>query len=53
MAVGKRAANLGRVNGIAAGQLGFAVDKALKTGVTARNLGTMSKLRGMAEARSR
>jgi uncharacterized protein (DUF1697 family) len=50
MAVGRRAAYLWCVNGIAAGQLGFAVDKALKTGVTARNLGTMTKLRGLAEA---
>ncbi|HEU4828748.1 MAG TPA: DUF1697 domain-containing protein [Gemmatimonadales bacterium] len=50
MAVGKRAAYLWCVNGISAGQLGFAVDKALKTGVTARNLGTMTKLRAMAEA---
>lgn len=47
MAVGSRAAYLWCVNGIAAGQLGFAVDKALKTGVTARNLGTMTKLRGL------
>lgn len=44
-AAGKRAAYLWCVNGISAGQLGFAVDKALKNGVTARNLGTMIKLR--------
>ena len=49
MAVGKRAAYLWCVNGISAGQLGFAVDKALKTGVTARNLGTMTKLRALAD----
>ena len=48
MAVGSRAAYLWCVNGISAGRLGFAVDKALKTGVTARNLGTMTKLREMA-----
>ncbi len=50
MAVGSRAAYLWCVNGIAAGQLGFAVDKALKSGVTARNLGTMTKLREMLRA---
>ena len=49
MSVGTRAAYLWCVNGISAGQLGFAVDKALKTGVTARNLGTMTKLRGLAD----
>lgn len=48
MAVGRRAAYLWCVNGISAGQLGFAVDKALKTGVTARNLATMRKLRDLA-----
>lgn len=48
MAVGKRAAYLWCVNGISAGRLGFAVDKTLKTGVTARNLGTMTKLRALA-----
>lgn len=50
MAVGSRAAYLWCVNGIAAGQLGFAVDKALKSGVTARNLGTMTKLREILRA---
>ena len=44
-AAGTRAAYLWCVNGISSGQLGFAVDKALKNGVTARNLGTMTKLR--------
>lgn len=48
MAVGRRAAYLWCVDGISAGQLGFAVDRALKTGVTARNLGTMTKLRELA-----
>jgi uncharacterized protein (DUF1697 family) len=48
MAVGSRAAYLWCVNGISAGQLGFAVDKALRTGVTARNLATMTKLRELA-----
>jgi uncharacterized protein (DUF1697 family) len=43
-AAGKRAAYLWCVNGISAGELGFAVDKALRNGVTARNLGTMTKL---------
>jgi uncharacterized protein (DUF1697 family) len=50
MAVGSRAAYLWCVNGISAGQLGFAVDRALKTGVTARNLGTMTKLRALSSA---
>lgn len=48
LAVGTRAAYLWCVNGISAGQLGFAVDRALKDGVTARNLGTMTKLRALA-----
>ena len=48
LAVGTRAAYLWCVNGISAGELGFAVDKALKSGVTARNLATMSKLRVLA-----
>lgn len=48
LAVGTRAAYLWCVNGIAAGQLGFAVDRALKDGVTARNLATMTKLRELA-----
>jgi hypothetical protein len=48
LAVGTRAAYLWCVNGISAGQLGFAVDRALKDGVTARNLGTMTKLRELA-----
>ena len=50
MAVGTRAAYLWCANGIAAGQLGFAVDRALRAGVTARNLGTMTKLRVLAGA---
>lgn len=50
LAVGKRAAYLWCVNGISAGELGFAVDKALRTGVTARNLGTMTKLREIAKS---
>ena len=45
LAVGTRAAYLWCVNGISAGELGFAVDRALKDGVTARNLATMTKLR--------
>lgn len=49
-AAGKRAAYLWCVNGISAGELGFAVDKALKNGVTARNLGTMTKLREIARS---
>jgi uncharacterized protein (DUF1697 family) len=48
LAVGTRAAYLWCVNGIAAGELGFAVDRSLKNGVTARNLATMTKLRGLA-----
>jgi uncharacterized protein (DUF1697 family) len=48
MAVGTRAAYLWCANGISAGELGFAVDKALRTGVTARNLATMTKLRELA-----
>src|SRR5687768_3001848 len=45
LAVGTRAAYLWCANGIAAGELGFAVDRALRDGVTARNLATMTKLR--------
>jgi uncharacterized protein (DUF1697 family) len=52
LAVGTRAAYLWCANGISAGQLGFAVDKALRTGVTARNLGTMTKLREIARSRA-
>ena len=48
LAVGSRAAYLWCADGIAAGELGFAVDRALRTGVTARNLATMTKLRGLA-----
>ena len=47
LAVGSRAAYLWCVNGISAGELGFAVDRALKNGVTARNLATMMKLRAL------
>jgi uncharacterized protein (DUF1697 family) len=47
LAVGSRAAYLWCVDGISAGQLGFAVDRALKNGVTARNLATMTKLRAL------
>lgn len=43
--IGSRAAYLWCPDGISAGQLGFAMDRALKDGVTARNLGTMTKLR--------
>ena len=45
LAIGTRAAYLWCVNGISAGELGFAVDRAIKDGVTARNLATMTKLR--------
>lgn len=48
LAVGARAAYLWCANGIAAGELAFAVDRALRTGVTARNLATMRKLRELA-----
>jgi uncharacterized protein (DUF1697 family) len=48
LAVGSRAAYLWCVNGISSGQLGFAVDRALKDGVTARNLATMTKLLALA-----
>ena len=47
LAVGSRAAYLWCVNGISAGELGFAVDRALRNGVTARNLATMTKLRAL------
>lgn len=50
LAVGTRAAYLWCPNGISAGQLGFAMDRALKDGVTARNLGTMTKLRELVRA---
>jgi uncharacterized protein (DUF1697 family) len=50
LAIGTRAAYLWCANGISAGQLGFAVDRALKDGVTARNLGTMMKLRELVRA---
>ena len=36
------------MNGISSGDLGFAVDRALKDGVTARNLATMTKLLALA-----
>ena len=45
LAVGSRAAYLWCVNGISAGQLGLAIDRTLKIGVTARNLATMTRLR--------
>ena len=48
LAVGSRAAYLWCANGISSGQLGFAIDRALKTGVTARNLATMTKLCALA-----
>lgn len=48
LAVGTRAAYLWCANGISAGELGFAVDRALRNGVTARNLATMMKLRELA-----
>lgn len=51
-AVGNRAAYLWCANGIAAGELADAVDRKLRTGVTARNLATMTKLRALAEAAS-
>lgn len=50
MAVGARAAYLWCANGIGAGEVAFAVDRALRTGVTARNLATMTKLRELAGA---
>ena len=50
LAVGSRAAYLWCPNGISAGELAEAVDRALKTGVTARNLATMTKLRVLAGA---
>ena len=49
LAVGTRAAYMWCANGIGAGEVAFAVDRALKTGVTARNLATMTKLRAVAE----
>jgi uncharacterized protein (DUF1697 family) len=51
LAVGPRAAYLWCANGISAGELSEAVDRSLKTGVTARNLATMTKLRVLAETR--
>ena len=51
MAVGSRAAYLWCANGISAGELAFAVDRALRSGVTARNLATMMKLHALTGAR--
>ena len=48
IAVGPRAAYLWCANGIGAGELAFAVDRALKTGVTARNISTLRKLHDLA-----
>lgn len=44
LALGRRAAYLWCPDGIAAGRLAEAVDRALRDGVTARNWGTMTKL---------
>lgn len=49
LAVGARAAYLWCPNGISAGRLFEAVDRTLRNGVTARNLGTMTKLRALVE----
>ena len=48
LAVGTRAAYLWCANGIGAGELAFALDRALKAGVTARNVATLRKLHDLA-----
>jgi len=51
MVVGSRAAYLWCANGIGAGEVAFALDRALKEGVTARNVATLTKLRDLASER--